>query len=212
MLVCTAIYVGVAAAAIGSMPYTAYASSPEPLALILRSLGHGGMAVLIGAAAVIAIPTVILGFLYGQTRIFFVMARDGVLPPSLAKVNARTGTPVRITMATAVVVAIIAGVMPLDAIAALANAGTLLAFIAVASCLLVMRRREPDRARLFRTPFAWIVGPGAIFGCLYLFASLPAQTRTFFFIWNGIGLACYAAWRRIGSSAGVPHASADSRP
>ena len=204
MLACTLIYTGVAAAAIGSMPYTDYASSPEPLALILRSLGHGQIAVLIGGAAVIAIPTVILGFLYGQSRIFFVMARDGVLPPALAKVNARTGTPVRITLATALIVAIIAGIMPLGAIAALANAGTLCAFIAVASCLLIMRRREPNRPRLFRTPLAWLVGPGAILGCLYLFASLPAQTRLFFFIWNGVGLCCYALWRVIGERQPLP--------
>ncbi|CAN5183346.1 amino acid permease [soil metagenome] len=198
MIVCTAIYVGVAATAVGSMSYTLYASSTEPLALILRTLGHPNAAVLIGAAAVVALPTVILAFLFGQSRIFFVMARDGVLPPALAKVNARTGTPVRITMITAVVVAILAGVTPLAKIAALANAGTLLAFIAVSACMLILRRREPDTRRVFRTPLAWVVGPVAILGCLYLFYSLPHQTQGFFLIWNLIGLACYAGWRVIG--------------
>ncbi|MDB5700550.1 MAG: amino acid permease [Sphingomonadales bacterium] len=199
MIVCTAIYVGVAATAVGSMSYTLYASSAEPLALILRALGHPNAAVLIGAAAVVALPTVILAFLFGQSRIFFVMARDGVLPPALAKVNARTGTPVRITMITAVVVAILAGVTPLAKIAALANAGTLLAFIAVSACMLILRRREPDRKRVFRTPLAWVVGPVAILGCLYLFYSLPHQTQAFFLIWNLFGLICYAGWRAIGS-------------
>jgi APA family basic amino acid/polyamine antiporter len=203
MVICTAIYVGVAASAVGSMSYTLYAGSSEPLALILRTLGHPSAAVLIGAAAVVALPTVILAFLFGQSRIFFVMARDGLLPSGLAKVNARTGTPVRITVLTAVVVATLAGITPLAKIAALANAGTLLAFIAVAACMLILRRREPDARRVFRTPIAWVVGPLAILGCLYLFYSLPHQTQGFFLIWNLIGLVCYAVWRAIGSRHAV---------
>ncbi|MEH3107871.1 MAG: amino acid permease [Sphingomonas fennica] len=197
MLVCTALYVGVAAVAVGSMPYTAYADSPEPLALILRSLGQGSIAGVIGAAAIVALPTVILAFLYGQSRIFFVMARDGMLPGALAKVSARTGTPVRVTLATAAVVAVVAGIMPLDRIAALANAGTLVAFVAVSVCLLILRRREPARPRRFRAPAAWVIGPAAILGCLYLFSSLPGETQGFFLIWNVIGLMLYVARRRL---------------
>ncbi|MDF0544736.1 amino acid permease [Sphingobium sp. H39-3-25] len=196
MLICTLIYVGVAAVGVGSMDYTVYAKSAEPLALILRELGRGGVAAIIGAAAVIALPTVILAFLYGQSRIFFVMARDGLLPQALAKVSSRTGTPIRITMLTAVVVSILAGLVPLDEIAALANAGTLVAFIAVSVCMLVMRRREPNRPRVFRTPLAWFVGPAAILGCLYLFWSLPARTHQFFLIWNAAGIALYLLWSR----------------
>jgi len=195
MLACTAIYVTVAAVAVGAMPFGRFANSPEPLALILRNLGQGWTAIAIGAAAVIALPTVILAFLYGQSRIFFVMARDGLLPASLAKVNPRTGTPIRMTLATAVVVAILAGLAPLDQIASLANAGTLAAFTAVSACLLVLRRRSPDQPRIYRTPLAWIVGPLAIAGCLYLFWSLPLKTRLFFAAWNLIGLVCYFLWR-----------------
>lgn len=194
LLICTALYVGVAAVAVGSMPFTVYASSPEPLALILRSLGQGGTAAIIGAAAIVALPTVILAFLYGQSRIFFVMARDGLLPPALAKVDARTGTPVRITILTAVVVGTLAGFVPLDQIAALANAGTLIAFIAVATCMLVLRRRSPDAPRLFRAPLPWLVGPGAILGCAYLFASLPTRTQLFCLAWNAVGLLIYFLW------------------
>jgi APA family basic amino acid/polyamine antiporter len=201
LVICTFIYVGVAAVAVGSMPYTEYAHSAEPLALILRKLGSGGTAVLIGAAAIIALPTVILAFLYGQSRIFFVMARDGLLPEVLARVNRRTGTPIRITVVTAVLVAILAGLVPLADIAALANAGTLLAFIAVAVCMLVLRRRAPEQPRLFRTPLPWIVGPGAVLGCLYLFSSLPGKTRLFFFVWNGFGLAYYVIWKLRQSGA-----------
>jgi APA family basic amino acid/polyamine antiporter len=203
MLACTLIYVAVAVVAVGSLPYTTYSDSPEPLALILRSMGRPGTATMIGAAAIVALPTVILAFLYGQSRIFYVMARDGVLPPALAAVNVRTGTPVRVTMVTACVVALLAGIMPLDRIAALANAGTLLAFIAVASCVLILRWRDPHASRRFRAPAAWFIGPVAIAGCIYLFFSLPGETRLFFLLWNGFGLAVYGLWRpsrRVGTT------------
>ena len=190
MLACVVIYMVVAVAAVGALGYTRFAASPEPLALILRELGQGGAATFLAASAVIALPTVILAFLYGQSRIFFVMARDGLLPASLAQVS-RRGTPVRITIFTALVVMLFAGFLPIDAIAALANAGTLVAFIAVSVCMLVLRRRSPDARRPFRTPAAWLVGSGAIFGCLYLFASLPSDTQTWFALWNVAGLAIY---------------------
>jgi APA family basic amino acid/polyamine antiporter len=199
MLVCTLVYMAVAAAAVGAMPFTAYATSPEPLALILRQLGQPELAGVIAAAAVVALPTVILAFLYGQSRIFFVMARDGLLPESLARVNARTGTPVRITLVTAILVAALAGTARLDEIAALANAGTLAAFTAVAVCMLVMRRRAPDAQRKFRAPAAWIVGPIAILGCIYLFFSLPQQTQLYFLYWNLGGAVLYLVYGRTRS-------------
>ena len=195
MVVCTALYVAVATAAVGSVFFARFAGSPEPLALILRQLGHGQAAIVIGAAAVIALPTVILAFLYGQSRIFFVMARDGLLPQTLSKVHARTGVPVRMTLVTAVCVAALAGLAPLDQIASLANTGTLTAFVAVSACLLILRRREPDLKRIYRTPAAWIIAPAAILGCLYLFWSLPTKTRLFFLAWNLMGLVVYALWR-----------------
>jgi basic amino acid/polyamine antiporter, APA family len=204
MVACTVIYIVVAAAAVGALPYTGFAKSPEPLALILREIGNPGVATLVAAAAVIALPTVLLAFLYGQSRIFLVMARDGFLPQSLATVSPTRGTPVRITLITAVLVAIIAGVMPIDAIAALANAGTLAAFIAVSVAMLVLRRRDPGAVRTFRTPLAWLVGPAAVLGCLYLFASLPAKTQEYFLIWNAIGLVVYFGYGRARSLVTSP--------
>jgi basic amino acid/polyamine antiporter, APA family len=195
MLVCALIYIAVAAAAVGSLPFQEYARSPEPLALILRKLGKAPMAAIIGAAAIISLPTVILAFLYGQSRIFFAMSRDGLLPKALAKVSERTGAPIRVTVVTAILVSLLAGVVPLDKIAALANAGTLLAFIAVATCMLVLRYRSPDQRRIFRSPLPWLVGPGAILGCLYLFFSLPSSTRAFFFAWNALGFIYFVIWR-----------------
>ena len=190
MVVCVAIYMAVAAAAVGAISYARFANSPEPLALILREIGQPGAATYLAASAVIALPTVILAFFYGQSRIFFVMARDGLLPRSLARVS-RRGSPTRITIFTAVIVSVIAGVFPLDEIAALANAGTLAAFAAVALCMLIMRRREPGAPRLFRTPLAWPVGIVAIGGCFYLFLSLPEKTQFYFLIWNLVGLGVY---------------------
>jgi len=193
MVLCVLIYMAVAAVAIGAISYTKFADSPEPLALILRDIGQGWAAKVLGVSAVIALPTVILAFFYGQSRIFFTVARDGLLPESLARVSSR-GTPVRITIFTAVIVSIIAGLVPLAEIAALANAGTLAAFIAVCAAMLVMRKREPDRPRRFTTPAPWVVGLFGIAGCLYLFASLPTKTQNFFLAAQLIGLILYAIY------------------
>ncbi|MFW2851655.1 amino acid permease [Sphingomonas sp. TX0543] len=202
MVACIAIYMLVAVAAVGALSFTRFADSPEPLALILREIGKPGFATFLAVSAVVALPTVLLGFLFGQSRIFFVMARDGLLPEALAKVS-RRGAPVRITALTAVLVAIIAGLMPLDAIAALANAGTLAAFVAVCVCMLVMRHRAPDAPRTFRTPLAPVVGTIGVLGCIYLFFSLPHRTQEYFLMWNVVGLIVYFAYGRRRANAGI---------
>ncbi len=202
MIGCTTIYVLVALAAVGAMGYATFANSPAPLALIMRELGQSTAAGIVSGAAVVALPTVLLAFFYGQSRIFFVMSRDGLLPRSLSKVDPKRGSPVAITLFTAVLVAALAGVARLDEIAALANAGTLAAFTAVAVCLLVLRVREPNRARVFRTPMAWVVGPLAIIGCLYLFFSLPSRTQLWFLIWNVVGVLVYFIYARGNSVLG----------
>jgi APA family basic amino acid/polyamine antiporter len=124
-----------------------------------------------------------------------------MLPEKLARVSKR-GTPVRITIFTACVVAFFAAIFPIDQIAALANAGTLTAFIAVAVCMLVMRRRDPGAVRPFRTPLPWVVGLGGALGCAYLFISLPHQTQIAFGIWNLVGLVVYFAYARRNSDKG----------
>jgi APA family basic amino acid/polyamine antiporter len=199
MVVCIVIYMAVAAAAIGAVPAAGFAHSPAPLVFVLDALNRPFTARLVAGAAVVALPTVILAFMYGQSRIFFVMARDGLLPRALARVSPRTHTPVIMTAITAVIAAAIAGFLPLGQIAALANAGTLCAFIAVAVCMMVMRRREPNRPRVFRTPLWWLVGPLGVIGCLYLFTSLPSITIALFFAWNALGVAVYLAFARHGS-------------
>jgi APA family basic amino acid/polyamine antiporter len=190
MIACTVIYMVVAFAAVGALHFDIFGKSAEPLALILRSIGQEKVATIVAASAAIALPTVILAFFYGQSRIFLVMSRDGFLPPALARISSR-GTPVRITAMTAIFVAIIAGVSPLDLIASLANAGTLCAFFAVALCTLIMRRRAPDQKRGFRVPAVWFVAPVALAGCLYLFTSLQGITQWSFLVWNALGLVAY---------------------
>jgi APA family basic amino acid/polyamine antiporter len=201
MLACVIIYMAVAGCAIGAIAYTRFANSPEPLALILRELGQPWAARYLGISAVIALPTVILAFFYGQSRIFFVMARDRLIPANLARVSKR-GTPVRITIFTAIVVGILAGLVPLSELAALANAGTLTAFIAVCACMLIMRRRAPEAERRFRTPLPWLIGGIGILGCLYLFYSLPRTTQIYFFCAHVVGLGLYFLYGYRRSVAG----------
>jgi len=190
MILCVIIYMAVAAAAIGAEPYQRFASSTEPLALILRDIGQPFAAKVLALSASIGMPTVILAFFYGQSRIFLSMSRDGLLPPALAKLSPRR-TPVRITIFTAIVVGVLAGLVPLNDLVALANAGTLTAFIAVCAAMLTMRRRDPEAKRLFRTPFPWVTGLIGILGCAYLFYSLPRTTQIWFVAWNSAGLIIY---------------------
>jgi APA family basic amino acid/polyamine antiporter len=201
MLVCVVIYILVGAAAVGALSHERIAHSTEPLALVLRSLDWPWAARYLELSAVIALPTVILAFFYGQSRIFFVMARDGLLPASLARVSSR-GSPVRITLFTTAIVGAIAGLVPLSQIVTLANAGTLTAFIAVALCMLILRVRDPGAERKFRTPLPWLVGAVAIFGCAYLFYSLPHFTKVWFLIWNLAGLILYFLYGARRSVAG----------
>lgn len=196
MLICTLIYMFVAISAIGAVSYLDLGRSVEPLAYVLRTLDHPTAAWLIGLAALIALPSVILVMMYGQSRVFFVMARDGLLPQFLSRVSARSGAPTTITAVTGVFVALVAGFFRLDEIAELANAGTLVAFIAVAVCMMELRRRAPGLPRVFRCPQPYLIGTLASLGCLYLLISLPTHTLTRFAMWNLAGLAFYMLYSR----------------
>lgn len=201
MVLCTAIYMAVAIAAVGALPFQQLGDSSEPLALVLRQLGQPVAAYMIALAAVIALPSVILVMMYGQSRVFFVMARDGLLPRSLARISPRTGAPTRITLLTGLSIAFVAGIFRLDEIAELANAGTLIAFISVGACLMILRRRSPELPRLFRCPQPLLVGTLTIMGCAYLLFSLPEATLIRFGAWNAIGLLVYCVYGRLRSDA-----------
>jgi APA family basic amino acid/polyamine antiporter len=179
---------------IGASRTEVFSKSEAPLVFILETLNQPKIAQLVALAAVIALPTVILAFMYGQSRIFYVMARDGLLPKGLAKVNAKTGTPVLMTLLTGALSAVLSGLLSLKDIAELANAGTLAAFIAVGLSVIILRRRDPARPRVFSTPLWPVVSAGAILGCLYLFSSLPAKTQLYFLYAHIIGAAVYFAF------------------
>jgi basic amino acid/polyamine antiporter, APA family len=198
MALCTLIYMVIAACALGVVPYEPFSKSPEPLAYALKQMGQPQAAAIIAGAAVLAMPTVIMVFMFGQSRVFFAMARDGLLPRALSAVD-RRGVPAAVTIMTGVIAAFFAGLVPLDEIASLANAGTLTAFIAVAFAVMVMRVRAPALVRPFTTPAVWLVAPATIAGCLYLFASLQTRTMLFFLGANVLGAVMYLLYGRTKS-------------
>ncbi len=168
--------------------------SQEALAHVLRTIGYTNVGNWMGYAAFIALPSVILILLFGQTRIFFVMSRDGLLPQVLSRVHPKWKTPHIVTAITGVVVAFAAAFLPVGELADYANAGTLYAFMMVAIALLLLRKRDPDRARPFRVPAIWFVAPATIAGCIYLYASLPMKAVLLLPIWGAIGLVLYFAY------------------
>jgi APA family basic amino acid/polyamine antiporter len=165
--------------------------SNEALAHVLRTIGFGTVGNALGIAAFLALPSVILILLFGQTRIFFVMSRDGLLPDVLSKVHPKWRTPYVVTAMTGIVVAIAAAFLPVGQLADIANAGTLYAFFMVAIAVMLLRKRDPARERKFRVPALWLVGPLTIVGCLFLFFNLPFAAMMVLPAWTAVGLVIY---------------------
>lgn len=204
LAICTVFYLLVAYAAVGAMgaqPGGPLSQSKEPLAFVLREIGHPAVGDAVGWAAILALPSVVLMMIFGQTRILFTMARDGLLPKRFAEVHPRYHTPHVVTWTTGVFVAFFAALFPVDILADISNAGTLFAFAAVAIGVMVLRKVEPTRPRPFRTPAVWLVGPLAVAGCALLFFSLGWNpTIKFFCFWAVVGLIVYFAWSRKNSN------------
>ena len=222
LLFCTVFYILVAAGAIGTIggqpimgpngiPFPAgsaelarqcampeYAGmlvcSNEALAHVLREIGFSGIGNMLGIAAFVALPSVILILLFGQTRIFFVMSRDGLLPESLSKIHPKWKTPYVVTAITGSVVAFAAAFLPVGQLADIANAGTLYAFFMVALAVMLLRKTEPNRARPFRTPMLWLIGPLTMAGCVFLFLNLPLEAMLVLPGWAAIGFVIYYAY------------------
>jgi len=168
--------------------------SKEPLAHVLRLLGFPSLGSAIGIAAILALPSVILMMMFGQTRIFFTMSRDGLLPEPLSRVHPSFHTPHVITIITGLVVSVCAALFPVGKLADTSNSGTLLAFAMVSIGVLILRKQQPDRPRPFRTPMAWIVCPLAVAGCLLLFINLSMTAKLVFVIWAVLGLILYRTY------------------
>jgi basic amino acid/polyamine antiporter, APA family len=176
--------------------------SREALAWTLREIGWQQVGNLVGLAAGLALPSVILMMMFGQTRIFFVMSRDGLLPEKLSTIHPKYGTPHVVTIITGVFVAFFAALFPVGALADISNSGTLFAFAMVAIAVLMLRRTDPNRVRPFRTPAVMIVAPVAVLGCFYLFFSLSGYTLALFAGWAVLGLLVYFFYSRGRSHVG----------
>jgi APA family basic amino acid/polyamine antiporter len=168
--------------------------SREALAHVLREIGWERVGDMIGIAAFLALPSVILIMLFGQTRIFFVMARDGLLPEKLATIHPKWKTPHIVTMITGVAVAFFAAFLPVGQLADISNSGTLFAFFMVAIAVLILRRTQPDRHRPFRTPLVWLFATLAFFGTVGLSVNLPFEAKMVLPVWGGAGLLVYFAY------------------
>jgi APA family basic amino acid/polyamine antiporter len=229
LLFCTVFYILVAAGAIGTlggqpimgadgplitgspelarqcaMPQYADAlvCSKEALAHVLRTIGFTPIGNLIGVAAFLALPSVILVLIFGQTRIFFVMSRDGLLPEVLSRVHPKFRTPHVVTMITGIGVAFAAAFFPVGSLADISNAGTLYAFLMVAVAVLMLRKTDPNRPRSFKVPGVWIIAPLTILGCVFLFLNLPSAAMLFLPGWSVLGLIIYFAYSRRTSHLG----------
>jgi APA family basic amino acid/polyamine antiporter len=176
--------------------------SHEALAHVLRTVGYIRLGNLLGVAAFLALPSVVLMMMYGQTRVFFVMARDGLLPAKLASVHPRFKTPHVVTAFTGIVVMLMAAFLPVGKLADYSNSGTLFAFAMVAISVMVLRRTDPTRKRPFRTPAVYVVAPLAIIGCVVLYVKLELTAILVLPAWGAVGLLFYFAYSRSRSYVG----------
>jgi APA family basic amino acid/polyamine antiporter len=193
LAICTTLYVAVSLVVTGMVKYDKV-SVDAPLAEAFRSVDQPTIATIISIGALAGLTTVMMILMIGQSRVFFAMARDRLLPPVFATVNERTGTPVRTTITTGVVIAALAGLLPLEELAKLVNIGTLFAFVLVSAGIIVLRRTRPDLERAFRVPWVPLVPILSVLASLYLMLNLTAATWVRFFVWMAVGLVVYAAY------------------
>jgi len=193
LAICTLIYVIVGAVLTGMVPYQQLAVA-DPLARALELTGYTRAGWIVALGAAVSMSAVLLVFQYGQPRIFFAMARDGLLPQWAARVDRRTRVPWATTLLTGIVVAV--GSLVGDAAETydLTNIGTLFAFVLVCAGVLVLRMKEPLRQRPFKVPLVWIVAPLGMVACLFVMLGLPREAWERFVVWLVIGAALYASY------------------
>ncbi len=195
LAICTVLYVLVSLVITAMVPYDQI-KLEAPLAEAFRSVGRSGIAQIISIGALAGLTTVTLILMMGQSRVFFAMSRDHLLPPVFSRVSKRFKTPYRTTILTGFAVAALAFLVDLETLAELVNIGTLFAFIVVAIGVVVLRRTRPDLERAYRTPFVPLVPILAVLAALWLMLNLPADTWVRFFIWMAGGLVVYFAYSR----------------
>jgi APA family basic amino acid/polyamine antiporter len=201
--ICTVIYIIVGTVLAGMAPYQQLGVA-DPLAHALGLAGYTQVGWIVALGAVISLSTVLLVFQYGQPRIFFAMARDGLLPKWAARVDAKTRIPYTTTLVTGLVVAVAAAIGDAAETYDLTNIGTLFAFTLVCGGVLMLRIRDPHRPRPFRVPFVWIIAPLGMAACLFVMLGLPSQAWVRFLWWLAIGIVLYFAYgyrnSRLGKS------------
>ncbi|HTY91013.1 MAG TPA: amino acid permease [Methanocella sp.] len=190
LLICTVLYVAVSGLLTGLVPYDQLNVS-DPVAYALSAVGYRLGSAIIAVGAIAGITTVLLVMMYGQTRIVFAMSRDGFLPDWVSKLHPKYGTPYMVTLVSACMAAIVAGLVPIQILAELVNIGTLFAFILSAIGVLVLRYKLPDLPRPFRAPAIHIVAPLAVIMCAILMLMLPQATWIRFLLWFCFGLIIY---------------------
>jgi APA family basic amino acid/polyamine antiporter len=192
LIVCTIFYILVAVGARGIDSPASLEKSDAPLATALKDgAGIGWAAWLMALGALVAITSVVLVVMYGQTRIFFAMCRDGLLPEGMARINPRFGTPARLTIGLGLLIALLAAFVPLGKIIELVNIGTLFAFVLVNIGVIVLRRTRPDMPRPYRVPLSPVLPIlGALFA-IYLMKGLPGATWVRFVVWLVVGMLIY---------------------
>jgi basic amino acid/polyamine antiporter, APA family len=197
LLIVTSIHVLVSVAALGAQPWQDFKGEDAVLAVILDHItGNTVGSTIVAGGAVISIFSVTLVTLYGQTRILFTMGRDGLLPSTFAKVNARTRAPVQNTMIVAFVVAVLAALVPLNRLAEIVSIGTLTAFIVVSAGVIVLRVQEPDLPRGFKVPGYPVTPVLSMTACAYILYSLHWYTWVAFSGWLAVALIFYLVWGR----------------
>ena len=201
LFICTLLYAVVAAVLTGVVPYSML-DTAEPVAFALRHIGYNVGSAIVAVGAICGITTVLLVLLYGQSRIFFAMSRDGMVPANVCKIHRRFHTPYRVTILGAIFVSVIAGVFPIGMIAEMANIGTLSAFLIASIGVMVLRKTEPDLKRNFKCPAVWLIAPLAVLSCGYLMANLPLATWHRFGFWILFGLCVYFGYSRAHSVIG----------
>ena len=206
--ICTVLYIAVALVITGMVRYDKIDPSAA-LASAFESVGKGGYATLIAGGAVAGLTTVVMTLMIGATRVVFAMSRDWLLPKSLAHVNPRTGTPVKLTLIIGTLVALTASLTPIGKLEEMVNIGTLAAFTLVSIAVPILRRRRPDLKRPFKVPFSPVVPIVAALICLYLMLNLSVETWLRFVIWMALGFLIYTFYGRKRSRMAV--AESDGR-
>ncbi|TAK73076.1 MAG: amino acid permease [Gammaproteobacteria bacterium] len=195
LIICTLVYILVSALLTSIVPYTTL-NVPSPVADALLQLGYRGMAGLIAVGAIAGLTTVMLVMYYGLTRICLAMSRDGLLPITIATIHPSTRTPIRTIVSTGVIIALIAGLAPINRAAELVNIGTLAAFVFVSGGVIILRMTHPDLPRPFKLPFYPALPFLGVVFCVYLMINLPLITWWRFIIWTLIGIVIYFSYGR----------------